>query len=373
LKKKSPLLGNLLVSSFTIVFTLLLLEIFFHFFAPQIHQHHQLFQMDQTLGWTFIPKKTATIRYEEEVNNQIRINENGFRYPLKNGDKKKKIFVIGDSFVSNIAVEESAVFTNVLAAKFNDVSVYNYGVNGYSLVQDYLLLQHLLAKEKPDLIVVNVFLGNDFIENTTANWLLPRPIASLDSITQVLQIMPPAFKEGFDYQPKESLEHFSHLWAFTKRKLNNIKARFSKEKQYVLQEQFFCAPNPEAVFIQQLRILKELIKPIANYTKENQCELLFTLAPTIVQVEEIFWQKFLTQYADQAKQFNRDLINKNLMEFALAKNIKMLDFFPSLYQAMDKNEATLYFSKEQHWTEKGNQLVADVLYDYLRLNYAGFN
>ena len=75
-----------------------------------------MFECDTDLGWKFISNKAGYIIYPGEAHHYIEINSIGFRDdPLPpDHDNYRKILVLGDSFVSNISVEDNEVFTEVL-------------------------------------------------------------------------------------------------------------------------------------------------------------------------------------------------------------------------------------------------------------------
>ena len=82
-------------------------EAYFRLFSPQIMQHDSMFEYDAELGWRFLPNREGYILHRGEAAQTIRTNAHGFRDgPF--GDRAegmRRMLVIGDSFVSNIAVE----------------------------------------------------------------------------------------------------------------------------------------------------------------------------------------------------------------------------------------------------------------------------
>ena len=169
------------LSLFSIVLTLMLLEVTLRLFFPQITEHKQLFEFDARLGWKFAPNKNINITYSGVEDHYVKTNSMGFRdNPIRLSDegKSKRILTLGDSFVSNIAVKSDEVFTEVIENQLAETEVLNFGINGYSQVQEYLLLKEWHKVIKPDIIVLMVYLRNDFQENVTRDWHYPRPYAS---------------------------------------------------------------------------------------------------------------------------------------------------------------------------------------------------
>ena len=129
------------------------------------------------------------------MNHYIQTNSLGFRdnpLPLDE-DKKRKILVIGDSFVSNISVKDNEVFTEIIERQLKNTAVLNFGVPGYGQVQEYLLLKEWFCKINPDLVIVVVFIRNDFEDNVGRHWFHnPRPTASWSKEDSFLKINPPS-------------------------------------------------------------------------------------------------------------------------------------------------------------------------------------
>ena len=193
-----------------------------------------MFEYDAVLGWKFIPSKTGAILYGKEANHNIRTNELGFRggsLPF-DSDEQKKILVLGDSFVSNLAVKEHEVFTEIIEDKLENTVVLNAGVNGYSQVQQYLLLKQIYEKFKPDLILSMIYLRNDFHENLGGFWLYPRPTVSWSSDESEFKIIPtPPNKEKQVKNSFFSVRNRLHSYALFDRILNHILNRINGAKK----------------------------------------------------------------------------------------------------------------------------------------------
>ncbi len=90
------------------------------------------------------------------------LNDEGFRsIPFKKyKSEKKKILLLGDSFTwGHSAGEMSNSFADLLLAK--GYIVYNAGITGADSAQYLALARKYIPVLKPDLVIVNFFLGND--------------------------------------------------------------------------------------------------------------------------------------------------------------------------------------------------------------------
>ena len=184
---------NVLAYSLPALILVIIIEVLLRLFAPQIQHHDGLFQADEHLGWSFVPSSVSSVVYPNEVNQIITINPQGFRdtdFDLTTASKK--IMVLGDSFVSNIAVDDDAVFTEVMEAEMENTTVMNFGVNGFGQVQELLLLEKWAPQIQADLILQMVYLRNDFKDNVKAdNWLYPKPTAQTDCDNEITIVPAP--------------------------------------------------------------------------------------------------------------------------------------------------------------------------------------
>ena len=351
------------------VLTLVVCEFLIRITFPQISDHDVMFQFEEHIGWEFIPNKKVKIVYDDGINHYMNTNKDGFRdtsFEEKNGDDK--IMVLGDSFVSNISVEDTEVFTQVMEDQLANTSVYNLGVNGYSQVQEYMLLEKWLPKIQPDLTVVFIYLRNDFTDNMGKYpWLYPRPTVAFNrngDSDAAMQITPPSL---VNYKAKAKLPFYykSHLFLFVKRRITNIKAKMAKEKDasYAPPEVFTCR-NPFSEDTKAMYdTMENMILEINQYGENNNTPIIFALAPSMFQVEDALWSE-VTEY-DTTIRLEKDLPNKTLLAFAKANNLEMIDLMPALQEA-DRTGTKMYNPQEQHWTVAGNKVVADVLSEYIK-------
>lgn len=355
---------NILLLIVSTVIVLAICELFVRIVFPQINTHDAMFQFDETLGWEFIPNKKGTIVYEGGINLTVQVNEEGYRdtsFQNKKGDTK--IMVLGDSFVSNISVEDNEVFTQVMENQLEETSVYNLGVNGYGQVQEYLVLKEWYPKLQPNLIMVMIYLRNDFTDNMGKYpWLYPRPTVVFDTDVPV-QIIPPSTE--FEAKKKLPFYYKSHLYRFVKKSLSNIKSKTVKgdDASYTPPEIVTCRYPMTEESKELFDTMERMILEMHQYGKDTNTPVIFALAPSMVQVEDDLWSK--VKGYDTSIGLQRDLPNATLLAFAKANHINMIDLMPALKKA-DQNGVKMYNSQEQHWTVAGNKVVGDVLSEYIQ-------
>ena len=349
-------------------------EAFVRRFYPQImEEHDKMFQYDPHLGWKFIPNSTALIVYPGEARHYIRTNAWGFRDnpPPLNGDKKRKILVLGDSFVSNIAVGDNEVFTDIMGRQLKNTAVLNFGVNGYGEVQEYLLLQQWLSRVNPELVIVVIYIRNDFEDNVGSDWLYPRPFVSWDGQGRTLKINPPPALSSGGIQPFWQFYQGSHLYRLVNLRLHVLFEKVLglnrgkyKPSFYTPPELYLCRSPMSDETKLMYSTMEELLLMISRYIGKQGIPVVFVLAPSLVQVEDGLWSSMLREYGEKAENYVRSLPNDQLIRFANRNDLLMLDLLPTLISEA-RNGKRLYNRREQHWNSYGNRVVADALTRYL--------
>ena len=104
-------------------------------------------------------------------------NEKGYLgpcYPYKKPANTLRIVFIGDSFTGATQVPYESTFVSLVEAGLGkrlfktNVEVINLGVGGYGTDQEYLTLINEASKYKPDIVVQDIYLGNDIRDNSHA-------------------------------------------------------------------------------------------------------------------------------------------------------------------------------------------------------------
>lgn len=171
LKKKIIL--NVIILCFSLSFSLIILEILSRLYIGKFFNYGattNIYQEDELLGWKYIPGDFNVSRSGGNVD--ISINTDGFRdkeFNYENNNTSNIIF-IGDSVTSANQVDASLRFTSLVEQDLQtDYKTYNFGVDGYSLDQSYLVLKKYIKKIKPK-YVFYTFVVNDIHAITDSSY-----------------------------------------------------------------------------------------------------------------------------------------------------------------------------------------------------------
>lgn len=126
---------------------------------------YKFYKFDPVLGWANAPGMRGTYS-RDEFTYPIAVNAHSMRQhdvSLERVPGRKRIAVIGDSFVWGVGVSDEQRLTERLAEKL-DAEVLNFGVAGYGPIQYVLTIDRILAFD-PDLVLLIFCLGNDWGDN----------------------------------------------------------------------------------------------------------------------------------------------------------------------------------------------------------------
>jgi lysophospholipase L1-like esterase len=163
----------------------------------------RIYNYDAELGWFPVPNSDVTFRGMRTV--RVHHNSFGLRDVEHDTSPKPTIAFLGDSFVWGYDAEQNERFTEVLRSKMPEHRIVNSGVTAYGTDQEYLLLQRLWDRIKPDVVVLMVCVDNDRKDNQ-ANM-------RYDGIYKPYFVMSPA---GGEFKgipvPRSRHLHFADNW-----------------------------------------------------------------------------------------------------------------------------------------------------------------
>ncbi len=133
------------------------------------------YQVDRHRGHALIPNFSGD--WTHEGRGRVEINQDGLRdreHSLIKARGQYRIAVLGDSFSEAIQVNAEQTFwaeleRNLATCKNlqgKTVEVINFGVGDYGTAQQLMTLRHHVWQYEPDLILLQIFTGNDLVNNS---------------------------------------------------------------------------------------------------------------------------------------------------------------------------------------------------------------
>lgn len=134
--------------------------------APRTGTLTQFWQYDARYGWSHVPKASGRFA-SYGFDTIVTTNSAGFRgreIAHEKDPEKKRVLVLGDSYVWGFGVEDDEVFTSRMERLCPGLEAVNFGVSGYSTDQELLLYRDKGSAYDPDVVVL-VLAGNDYEDN----------------------------------------------------------------------------------------------------------------------------------------------------------------------------------------------------------------
>jgi hypothetical protein len=273
---------------------------------------------------------------------------------------KKKVLVMGDSFS---AAPNSWV--NVLRKQHSDWQIVNSAVPGTTILQANLMLGGRLAKFKPDLLIYQIYVGNDLFDLRypinwgeigffrNLYWASANRIRSLAWLNYALgQFKRSASLPDFQQGKVEEGE-------FDPAKYSERERLYLKAEPRMIENQVLLKDGREGDMAKYGGLLSEFI-----YTAlEADCKVVVMVIPHCAQVHPRYLErmerlgaKFSDKKAMEAEEF------PFFKQIALVRdaNVEVLNLLPALKQRELAGEA-LYYLHDAHLNDAGQEFVAKLI------------
>ena len=275
-----------------------------------------------------------------------------FRSEKVNGTRR---FVgIGDSFAFG-TVPYKYNFLTVFEEEWNraqtasPIEVFNMGIPGTSprqylsvLIKDALPLQ-------PDVALVFIYIGNDFIEIKKPllqhSFVIAAGKFVLDFIRHV---------EGGATPHSRTSEYKNDAPTLSVDKFLQIET--GRSDIYAQGSKMLAERLPRVMYF---------VDEIHRVCKEKDIALYIVLIPDEVQIDRKLQQDVLAALRLTSDELDFDQPNKRLAQELQGRGIKHLDLLPAFRDA-SREAGRLYIPRNTHWNIEGNRLAAALLIDFLR-------
>lgn len=385
LQRRGRIAANFTLVAASTIAILLLLEVGLRLFQPQ---PMAAVRRSGRLGW--VHKPNVEFLYERsEFKVRVRYSNAGLRdrdYPFEKPANTFRIAILGDSFVEAIQVPFDSVLSERLEARLNasrpDVRHYeviNFGSSGYGTCQQLLLLEELVLRFAPD-VVVAFFYHNDLDDDRRFG------ICTLDAADS-LQVVPErrlSARVRLFSGVKSFLYQHSHLFMFVStRHLRVVNRGRSPVSNRAAGEDTQVASCPGRHPTLESRLsLKEEPEDVARAVKlhaalwhrmDQICErhgarFLGVIGVSATQVEPEDYERILAGDGCRPEAHDLSLPRLRVQHAATALGVEILDLFVPFQEASTRER--LFFRHDGHWNAAGQRVAEAALWE--RLETAGF-
>jgi lysophospholipase L1-like esterase len=278
---------------------------------------------------------------------------------VENSQNKLRIAFVGDSFVFGCCAsrpENSFVstFDRKLDSKYE---VLNFGVVGYGLADEKLLIQEEVLQFKPKYIVLAFYNGNDFSDtflSISPNGKLlgvhgrsPGDRADIATNFTTTQKRTRAITNTATFRLLNQL-------LMTREDPRNIFGDANRFDSWV----FWSRRNYPPVAQKARELSLHVLNDIVNSCSRNQIQIVVV---TIPYVNQVYAPEMITT------EFDFHLPQMYLEDFLKGRDTLYFDLLPPLRDYFQRTGHEIYLRGDGHFNDEGHQLVGNLLLDYLKL------
>jgi hypothetical protein len=298
-------------------------------------------------------------RYLPEVNRIIdyHTDENGFRNPPRT--QRADVVFIGDSYTEAATMAEEDTFVQHLV-HLTGSSVVNLGRGAYGAQQEHIVLRRYGLSYKPQVVVWQLFEGNDLIDAEVFEKWKQNP-----------HLAPTSLKDR--YFNNSLLNHWLTNTRSRERAGPMVTLRYPDGTAIRLRLRY--GYNPDEPSTRHVGMTETMGAIEAGYQlcQSHGIQLLVVSVPTMARVMAPYIRfdsvEDQTSYLPERVPDHKDF-SASIAELCGRIGCTFVDTFDALRQASANGNYSLYIPNDEHLDVGGHDVMAHVIADWLRENIA---
>jgi len=342
------------------------------------------FEYDPDLGFRSRAYFRSAPGIMGEVDDGTISNRFGFNdrdYPLTKDPGTFRILVVGDSF--GWAGGLKANYTALLEQMFEKrdgshrVDVVNTGYPATHPGEQLLMLKKFGLQYNPDLVILGFFAGNDFsdadpnrkrivvngcfldIDKHHEHRLFGYPMIFQSRLLLFLT------QKYQSYAITKQARKEAEEWAAANGQpvpTKNLPGQTFYGNERVTLE-FFNKKTSAARFGRNVDYIFQSISEMNDLLKARNIKFMVAIYPDSTQVNSQLFDTLVTKFGLNREDYDLNLAQNELKAFLVSKQIPYLDLLETFRAEEPKRD--LYLLHDAHWNKAGNELAAQVLFQYL--------
>jgi acetyltransferase AlgX (SGNH hydrolase-like protein) len=299
-----------------------------------------------------------------------RISSAGFRdreFPETKPAGGFRVMAIGDSFTFG-AVALADVFPKVLERRLAEsfpgrpIEVIDAGVPCYDTEHEIHHFEKFGTRFHPDLVVLGFFVGNDVLENAktffmnvvdgelTTEYYVPSTLDRWLMHSQLYRCL----RRSKMKQAKAAGPPGPLVASLRPPSLGNAFLAIEATRLGV------CRIEPSKTFVEGWTRTERLLAELRDRLRRDGIDLIVLIVPDELQVDAALFRQIVDAKNLRAEDFDLDLPQRRLREFAAREGIATVDPLPELRARTAAGER-FYIPEDTHWNPDGNRLAAEAL------------
>jgi hypothetical protein len=311
----------------------------------------------------------------------LRFNAEGFRGPdftLRKPSGVRRVAFLGDSMIASLGVDERDTMVGRLQRRLEESfpetnwEVMNWGVSGSSPGQQLALYREVVSGYDPDIVLCGFFVGNDLGDSCRRLSNNPRIYFDLDAEDNLYQVPFSTRRAAVS----KFLNRYSRFYVWQKDVTNRARRRICQEAG-VLEpgDWIFCREETDDLR-HAWRICGKVIAEFKREVESRGASFALVMIPTSKQVHRDHFQRVKELAGEAAEAFDRDYPEERMRALCLDEGVPFLSMTDAFRAAApsastEAKEEWLFHDGTGHFNERGNDLAARVVYDFLTNDDAG--
>lgn len=304
-----------------------------------------------------------------------RSNSQGFRDRERTVDRGRttiRVLAIGDSQTYGAGVTYDEAFPTLLESRLQQVEreseVLNFGVPGWEPPEELHLLKVYGLQFKPDVVLVNFFVGNDILRRRGAYWEQPIVVAGQ---SYYVHATGNAVHDTVSPDRWFLYHHLNYLFQVGTVHWNSWRRQASaggadlgitlRSRSGYLQEvdertDIYLLNEPKEISLAWDKTTQTLGE-FKQVLDARGIRMLLVLLPDHIQVDQQLRQDFFAARGENPGRFDIDKPQRLLKLWAERNGVPTVDMLPAFREAA--RHEPLYYNTDLHMTAAGHRLVAD--------------
>jgi hypothetical protein len=340
-------------------FAYLVGEVAVRVIAPQqlIVKRPDIWQPVDTLGWSHRPDVTTTINTGERTVH-VYTDRDGFRVGRAGRvEGKRRILLLGDSFMEALQVEYEQSLAGLLEARLGTrlgetVAVRNTGVGGWDPPQYLMEARRELGRERFDVVLVSVYLGNDVVSRRVERYPPGPPVdVPFHRLRLPSRLTYAELVDAVLYPINDILKARSHLFVLLKKQASTLRMRLGLTAEYFPDELLRReAASPRWV------VTAQICRDIRDLARVHKAPTVFVLIPAPFQVDTAAFYKALKGFKIDEAAVDLDQPERLLSDAMHVYGLDVVDVL-SGFQGAERTGSRLYGTVDPHLSPAGHDLL----------------
>jgi len=341
----------------SVVLALAVAEVVVRLVAPQqlVTLRPDIWQPLDSVGWRFRPNVHASYSTGER-RVHIVTDSSGFRTSMAGRPLgRRRILLIGDSFMAAVQVEYEASLAGLLEARLPSVlgypvEIWNSGQVAWDPPQYYLQEQQSLRRSRFDLIVVSLYLGNDIVTRWPAS-IRPRQPEVVHRLRLPRRLSKRELVDALLYPLNDYLEVHSELFILLKTRMQSALMRLGLTARYFPSE-FLRSDSTSSGW----HVTTEICEAMASTAHRYRVPVVFVLVPTPFQTHRAVFGSYARAFKIDPASVDLDQPTRLMGDSLRAHGLLTLNALPGFRAAADSG-AQLYGHVDPHLSPAGHDIL----------------